>query len=371
MKKLLIFCFLLLNSAFLKSQDINDFTSTDNKINSIPKADTYSADSIARFVRLNFKTEKEKLRAIYIWVTSNIKYDTDSMYAINWSAAPSAKITEALRRRKGVCENYAAIFNDIANKSGLTSFVVDGYTKQGGRIDRTGHSWCAVRLKEEWLLCDPTWDKDAQNNSNYFLISPDRFIETHMPFDPMWQLLNYPLSHRDFREGNSLKKEKYFFNFKDSIKAFSQLTELKQLQAASARMKDAGQISELLKNRVAYTNMQIGLIYEDRDKNFYNNAVADLNSATAVYNDFVQYRNNGFTPAKTDIQIHDLLNSSSEKIFSAYKKINELSVYNSQYDPSQLKDRLDNLTKKIEEQKEFVKKYLAGNEAEKKKLFYQ
>ena len=371
MKQWLFLCLALCYTSILKSQDNNEFASIDKKILGIPKTDTYSSDSIARFVRSNFKTDKEKFRAIYTWVTTNIKYDTDSMYAINWSGGATAKVTEALRRRKGVCENYAAIFNDISVKSGLTSFAIDGYTKQGGRIDRTGHSWCAVKLEAEWLLCDPTWDKDAHNNSNFFLISPASFIESHIPFDPLWQLLNYPLSHREFREGFSSKKDKPFFNFPDSIKAFTQLSELEQLQATASRMAGAGQISELLKNRIAYNNMQIGLIYEDRDKNLYNNAVAGLNHAAAGFNDFVQYRNSQFIPEKNDVQINAILNAVAADISTAYQKIREMSEYNYQYNPAELKNRLNNLEKKLEEQKEFFKKYLAASDAEKKKLFYQ
>ena len=78
---------------------------------------------------------------------------------INSDINPEARITVALRRRKGVCENFAAIFNDICLKAGLTSFVVSGYTKQSGAVDKTGHSWCAVFINKNWYLCDPTWDE--------------------------------------------------------------------------------------------------------------------------------------------------------------------------------------------------------------------
>ncbi|MEP6712003.1 MAG: transglutaminase domain-containing protein [Ferruginibacter sp.] len=369
MKWLLLLFLVFWYLPHLHSQDIYEFAAIDKKISTIPSSDSYSSGDIAGFIQSNFKTDRDRIRAIYTWVATNIKYDVDSMYAINWSGGPAAKVTEALRRRKGVCENYAAIFNDIAIKIGLNSFVVDGYTKQGGAPDRTGHSWCAVCLHGEWLLCDPTWDKDANGNTNYFLISPAGFIESHMPFDPMWQLLNYPLSYREFNEGYSSKKDKSFFNFPDSIKAFTQLSELEQLQATSTRMLAAGQASKLLKNRIDYTKMRIGLIYEDKDKNLYDGAVADLNNAAAAFNELVQYRNNRFIPAKTAIQIHTLTDVVTTDISSAYKKINNMSIYNAQYDPAELKSRLDNLVIKLQQQKDFFKKYLAADEAEKMQLF--
>jgi hypothetical protein len=272
------------------------------------------------------------------------------MYVINWKKGREAIITEALRRRKGVCENYAAIFNDIAVRAGLTSFIVEGYTKQSGRIDRAGHTWCAVNLDGEWFLCDPTWDKDAGTNPNYFLAHPTSFIVSHIPFDPMWQLVNNPVSHDDFYYGiTRSKKNKVFFNFRDSIKAFSQLSELKKLEATVARMNHPGHLNELLRNQIAYTNMLIAIAYEEQDMNLYNSAVADLNKAAAVFNNFVQYRNNRFNPAKTDAEINALLEPATAFIYSALQKTDGIGkvIINHQYDPAILRNRINSLGQRV------------------------
>jgi len=346
-------------SSILKSQDYR-YDAVDNKMFGIPTQETNSTISIARFIRTNFKTDAEKFRGIYTWVTRNIKYDTDSMYSINWSRGGEAKITDALRRRKGVCENFAAIFNDIANKSGLISFVVDGYTKQSGRPDRSGHSWCAVNLNGEWLLCDPTWDKDAQTNYNYFLVSPATIIESHMPYDPMWQLLNYPYTHKEFYQGyRGSVKGMDFFNFADSIKAYSKLDDVKRFEAKVLRMKNAGLPNEMVNNHLDYTNMKISIFYENNDMNFYNGAVADFNNAVAVFNKFIQHRNDPLVLAGADKGLIDSLNHVTASINSAYQKIEEIGkvVPNHQYDPALLRSRLDALKIKVEEQKVFLRKY--------------
>ena len=62
----------------------------------------------------------------------------DSSYSINAGINPDAKITVALKRRRGVCENFAAIFNDICLKTGIASFVINGYTRQSGSVDKAG-----------------------------------------------------------------------------------------------------------------------------------------------------------------------------------------------------------------------------------------
>ncbi len=374
MKQWLFACLLLCSILQADAQETNEFISTDRKALSIPDAETNSTTAIAKFIEVNFITDRGKLRAIYAWVTHNIKYDSDSMYAINWGKDPGAKITVALRRRKGVCENYAAIFNDIALKTGLTSFVVNGYTKQGGSVNRSGHSWCAVQLDGEWLLCDPTWDEGSRNHTNFFLISPGEFIGSHMPFDPLWQLLEHPVSHADFYKGNTnQKKDNPICRFADSIKAFSKLNELQQLEASLARIRQAGIPNDLVKNQAAYIEMLIGIIYEDEEMNLYNSAVADLNKARSIFNDFVEYRNNQFIPAKPDAAINTMLSPIDALLSSAYKKIDKIgrSVENLQYDTGALKNKLDILTGRVQEQLDFLKRYFAADMQERGKMFYK
>ena len=368
MKKYCII-WLLLSCFIARGQD-----GTDTRGPDIPKGETGSTASIARFINSNFKTDRDRFHAIHTWVINNIQYDTDSMYQINWNKGEDARITEALRRRKGVCENFAALFNDIAVKCGLTSFEVEGYTKQGGRIDRTGHTWCAVKADGEWLLCDPTWDKDARISLSYFLVSPATFIESHMPFDPMWQLLDYPVSHDEFYRGiNAAQKDKAFFNFTDSIKAYSRMDKLQQMQATAERMSRSNKMIELLKNRIAYTNMQIGIICEEKDRLLYNAAVDDLNHATHIFNAFVQYRNSQFLPAKKNIQINDMLNPVPVIIAAAFQKISNIGkvVPDYQYDTGDLVSRLNVLRQRVHEQQDFIKRYFASDESEKKRMFYR
>src|SRR5688572_26460471 len=148
MHKLVFFLLFICSTLFIKAQLLH-----------IPSNQTFSTSDIAENVKQKFTTDRDKVHAIYTWVASNIRYDTDSANVINMGLDPDAKVTAALRRRRGVCENYAAIFNEVCIKAGLTSFVIDGYTKQNGFVDKTAHSWCAVFIDNNWLLCDPTWDE--------------------------------------------------------------------------------------------------------------------------------------------------------------------------------------------------------------------
>jgi hypothetical protein len=374
MKRWLLLYFFAYAATGLHAQGFNEFSTVDGKALAIPSSQTYSTSAIADYIKSSFQSDKERLRAAYAWVTANIKYNTDSMYSINWGGDPERKITAALRRRKGVCENYAAIFNDIAMKSGIQSFVVTGYTKQSGFIVRSGHCWCAVYVDNEWFFCDPTWDEGFRTNARYFLVSPNEFLNTHMPFDPLWQLQQYPLTQQEFNRGFShSKKNLLAFNYLDSVKAFLQLDELHQLEASSRRMKEAGIITDLQKNWLSYTKMKIAIFYEDDDMNLYNSAVDDLNQASTIFNAYVQYRNNRFIPQKRDDEINSMLDPIAAKISSALEKVNKIGrmSQNFQYDTGELSNRLSALTKRVQEQQDFLKRYIASNVADRGKLFYQ
>lgn len=356
----------------INAQGSNDFAGFGKGVY-IPNAKTFSSDSIAGYMQLNFKTGPEKLLAIYNWVTTNIRYDTDSMYAINWSLDHEEKVAATLRRKRGVCDNYATVFSDIAMKSGFPSFVVTGYTREAGAVNRAGHSWSAVQLLGEWYLCDPTWDV-GYSETRFFLVSPAQFIDTHMPFDPLWQLLEHPITEHDFNSGFfRANKSETYFNFIDSVQSFFRLDSLQQLEASSRRIKRAGVQNDRQKNWLAYNQMKIAGMYGENDMNLYNSAVTDLNKANIVFNEFIKYRNSQFLPAISDDEINKLLNPIGLLLSGAAKKIDQIGrgTENFQYDTGSLQQQITTLKDRVQVQRDFVKRYLASSMGERIKLFYR
>ena len=135
----------------------------------------------------------------------------------------------------------------------------------------------------------------------------------------------------------------------------------------------AGLDNESLQTWYAYNQMKIAIVYQENDMTVFNAAVADLNRAKFLYNDFVQYRNNRFVPARPDAAVKEVFNSIDSLLLSASKKANSVGKKgeNYQYDTEALKKNLDELATKVQEQKSFLKKYLAANAADRAKLFYQ
>ncbi len=372
MKALLFISFFVCCCATLNAQDYSNYTDVDRRILQIPIAKTYASDSIVQFVQNNFTTDGEKVRAIYTWITTNIRYSKDSMYYFRgWGTEPEAKMAAILRRRKGVCENYAALFANLVSKCGIPVFVVSGYTKIASSVNWNGHGWCAVFVDKDWRLCDPTWDEGFKTTTQYFLVNPAQFIETHMPFDPLWQLLEHPITHKEFQRGIGFsQKNTVVFHYTDSVSNHLLLDTLQQMQATSRRMRKAGIDNENLRIWLAYNEMKITIVNQEADMDAFNAAVADRNKARTLYNDFVQYRNSSFKPAKAVAEIQLWFNTIDSLLASASKKIENIGtvVENYQYDTDSLKSSIDGLSGKLKQQKDFLKIYWGLSETDREKL---
>jgi hypothetical protein len=332
-----------------------------------------STSEIAEYVKSNFDKEEDKVRAAYSWVITNISYDTDSARIINAGIDPDAKITVAFKRRKGVCENFAAIFNDICVRSGITSFVIDGYTKQGGRVDKIAHSWCAASIDNKWYLFDPTWDAGSRENFKFFMVPPEEFIESHMPFDPLWQLLNHPISHEQFYTGNYFANNKISsLNFSDSVAAYIQMDSLQRLQSTEYRIQKFGLYNSRINENYAVVKMNIEIANQDKELESYNSAIESLNDATTILNNFIEYRNNKFIPEKPDGQMAIMLDNIDNKIIVALKKLNEVDQSQARLvlGTQPAREKLDILSKKIEDQKRFLKLFLTTAKNERNSVFY-
>src|SRR6185437_16150774 len=166
----------------------NPYAAVDIRAVKWPDSVTGSVTQMGAYVNAHFATPAEKVRAIFIWIASNIQYDIDNMFAINFYEDPAEKIAKPLRTRKGICENYASL--------------------------------CAAYLDGAWAFFDPTWGSGYIDNKKFvrhldeefYKASPDLFIHSHMPFDYLWQCLYYPVTNQQFYEGKTApdKTKPYF-----------------------------------------------------------------------------------------------------------------------------------------------------------------
>lgn len=358
----------------------NAYAAIDKKALEIPEASTATTEGIATYISTNFSKDDEKVRAAYIWVASNIQYDMENMFAINFREKKEDKINRSLKTRKGICENYAALFNDICNKAGIKSFVVEGYTKQNGFTDYIPHAWCAARIDTTWFLFDPTWGSGyvtngkfvKKINNSYFQVAPAELIKSHMPFDYLWQFLYYPVTSQEFYEGKVQQNTaKPFFNYTDSIAAFEKLNRFEYYASAAVRLEKNGVRNSMLFDMLQHMRREVEIETQNNITHLYNSSLVNYNNSVEAFNKFIDYRNKQFKPEKTDAEIQTMLDESANQIKTANGKLNKIK----NPDPNisalitSYRKQMADLTVRIDEQQEWLKKYLAKGKAGRRSMF--
>jgi hypothetical protein len=332
----------------------------------IPSSQIATSAGIAAYINSHYQTDANKLAAIYSWITANIKYDADSIHFVILDEDNEDRVRWALRRKRGVCENFAAIFTDLATQCGITSFAVQGYTNQAGFIDRSPHVWCVAYVDNKWNLYDPTWDAARFGSSNfdprykYFDVAPEEFIQNHLPFDPAFQLLNYPVNYNDFVRGNTLEnKRKNYFNYNDSLKAFIIMDRLSQYASEESRIENAGWPLSKIETKLKRIKFQMEVLNQDSDADLYNAVVTDYNAAINSLNIFLAYRNNQFQPEKSNAEIQILFQDVQNLIATANEKIKRInrSKATLELDAGDIQKKLDNLEINLKQQQIFFKNY--------------
>lgn len=107
----------------------------------------------------NAKTEKESFDLIFTWVVKNIRYDTRAYFSTSGTKTPN--IDRVLRRKKGICLDYAYLMDTLCKLAGIQNVTVTGYYKDelfdvNDSIYADNHAWNAVKLNHRWYLYDAT-----------------------------------------------------------------------------------------------------------------------------------------------------------------------------------------------------------------------
>jgi hypothetical protein len=380
--KLILLFILTTQTIFAQKVTVPEFSAIDKKALQLPDSLTKTTDLIASYITSNFATDKDKSRAIFIWVASNIQYDIDNMFAINFYEKKEDKISKPLKTRKGICENYATLFTDICLKSGLKSFVVEGYTKQNGFTDYIPHAWSAALIDSSWFLFDPTWGSGYVNggkfhkkiNNEYYKASPTSLIKSHIPFDYLWQFLNYPVTNQEFYEGKTQQNTtKPFFNFKDTILVFEKQSHIDQLISSAYRVEKNGVKNSLVFDRLQHLKLEIENDRQTKSVNLYNSAVVEFNDGINGLNDFINYRNKQFIPKKTDPEIQAMIDVTESKLKAAKSTLGQISNPdgNTTNMIRQLTKSIDDASSQMKEQQDWLRLYLSKSKSGRKSMFYK
>lgn len=378
--KNILFVFTLLLSTLSFGQAKVNYTSIDKKMAEIPSNLTTSTDSIAKYINTHFKTENDKIRAAFYWTASNISYDVANMFAVNFEETQQDRITKTLKTKKGICGDYSAIFNEIATLVGVKSVVISGYTKQNGKIDNLAHAWCAAKIDNKWSIFDPTWGSGSLTNGKfvkkineyYFKVEPAKIISSHIPFDYLWQFLNYPITNAEFYEGKTqINKTKKYFAFEKEIAKQSSLSEMDQLFESAERIEKNGLKNAMI---VAYYENQkkhSTVLRENKNIEKLNGIVNEMNEAVVLLNDFIFYRNKKFKPTFPDDEINNMIQKPREKLIKCQNDIYTVGSTgaDNKANLSSIKKSIESNLALAEEHALFVKNYLSKSKMVRKTMF--
>jgi hypothetical protein len=186
----------------------NAYTVIDKHALAATPEDEASLERLATYLAWPCKTDKEKARAIYRWITDRIVYNMVGFKKNDFGdSSPEA----VLKNRKAVCDGYANLFVDLSARCGVKAVKLtgnyNGRDRVPGQVFFGTHAWNAVQWDGKWWLIDACWGRGADDGTLggrfsgfYFCPPPDQLIFTHFPDDPNWQLSKSPVTRGDFEK---------------------------------------------------------------------------------------------------------------------------------------------------------------------------
>ncbi len=134
------------NSVFLYSNQVVDFESKGK------------ANELALALTKDAACDADKIKAIYDYVTKNIRYDSDKINTVDTTYTPD--VDAILSANTGICYDYAAVMAAMLREVGVPTKLDKGY-----RSDNVNyHAWNEVYLNGQWVILDTTFDAAARQS---------------------------------------------------------------------------------------------------------------------------------------------------------------------------------------------------------------
>lgn len=217
------------------------------------------------------KTDLQKARAIYDWLTKNISYDDRGYNSGRYSPTDAESV---LKNGVGVCDGFASLFLAIGLEMGLKIEKVSGFAKgygyrPGQLFAEPDHAWNRIKIDGEWKMFDATWGEGngtavggklksvKEFDAFWFDTDPYAFVFTHYPEDGQTQL-SPGLSLAEFAVLPTVEKSFFRLGF-DAREIYQACIsgELRELPEAYPNARDIRMIQA-----PAHRDLKIGTPYQ-------------------------------------------------------------------------------------------------------------
>ncbi|HMT28940.1 MAG TPA: hypothetical protein PKD91_06655, partial [Bacteroidia bacterium] len=159
---------------------------------------------------------------------------------------------------------------ELCDRSGIKCYLVSGFSKLNNVFDESGHTWNVIFLNKQWFQVDVTWGAGGVNrqrkyvkqySENYFLQNPDVFLSEHYPFDPMWQLKDYPVTLKEYKKSSDFSEPNPAmipFHYNDTISKWESMNTMLQLLTSAQRMNRFNAGNKVIEQELAFALLENG-----------------------------------------------------------------------------------------------------------------
>jgi hypothetical protein len=274
MRKICILLFFIVSCSYSYSQQNKDILSAIDSIKLLARKADKSIDKLALAIAPDSLPEYQRARNIYLWIIGNINYDFRSFLNYKSSDDDPQKV---VHNKKTTCLGYSHLFESLCTQSHLQCITLEGYTRgygyyPGKKAIYPDHAWNAVKINNLWYIVDATWGNGYITSGSskmnrlghklfhtpeikdkkyyvfspswqYFLPEPGKLILTHLPVDPVWQLLDCSIPIDSFEKDtlailNALACKKANIAYTDSANTFLTLPQIRRDLISALRALD-------------------------------------------------------------------------------------------------------------------------------------
>ena len=120
--------------------------------------DKMNTVTLARELTKNKKTDADKVEVCYQYMVQQFSYDFVKMKNVEYDYIPV--IDDVLKKKLGICYDYAAVFASMLRSQGIKCKLIMGYTSKVKEY----HAWNEVYVKDKWVVVDTTFDSQMYAN---------------------------------------------------------------------------------------------------------------------------------------------------------------------------------------------------------------